>query len=203
MANTYRKWQETGDLAKAFPWPLVSQNIFADIWPGDLRGRYIQSKSGAAAEWNENPRRSLMIYSSFISRTTDTTTVQSIKMHIHISAQGWPHNPRKAPSQHDHQIPDWPNCTLNTQRQVCVARVWESLLLWPQWWEITDTTGLMYSFHGQAFFSHMSHLVNNPLCGVAVQPTAHPECRRDYHGDIAGGFRSGHCDISGIIHDVW
>lgn len=68
---------------------LVSQNIFADIWPRNLCSRYIQNKAGAAAEWNNKTNDLFrMIFERKISHSADKTTVQSLKQCSHISAEG-------------------------------------------------------------------------------------------------------------------
>ena len=155
MANSDRKRQKLEPQRRPSHDSLVSLNIFTDIWPQNLCGRYIQNKFGAAAEWNKNPRTSLMIYSErllrrrrdFTHRRHNNCSVDK-KVHTHFHS-GWPHDPRKAPSPR--KLPDWRDGTLNTHRQVCAGGVWESLPVWWQWWEIANTTGLMYSFQGQAF----------------------------------------------------
>lgn len=144
MANTDRKWQETGALAKAFPWLLVSQNIFSETWPQNPCVRYIQNKFGAAAEGKINPKMSLVIYSE---RSHLQTQQLFSCTHTHFHT-GWPHNPKKHHSRTKYQAG---LTMLLTHADRCVWGVWESLREWRQWWEIANTTGLMYSFQGQAF----------------------------------------------------
>lgn len=85
LMATDRKWQETGSLAKAFPWLLVSQNIFAETWPRNPRVWYIQSKFGAAAEGKINPKKWAWW---FIQRALTRRHNNCSVAHTHISAKG-------------------------------------------------------------------------------------------------------------------
>ena len=70
------------------------------------------------------------------------------KVHTHFH-RGWPHDLTK---HHCCTKSQTSLTALLTLKDRCVGgRVWESLPLWRQWWEITNTRGLMYSFQGQVF----------------------------------------------------